>query len=615
MWRCCSLWCSSTSALTSPHPNAPQHTRGSVDTDEAGTKSGERPRRSGGRPRAVGEAARSRDAPPRRDRRRAGAGVRRLGPRQCAGGRQLRDRDERVVGSGGGGRLLEVCEAPEMLHALPKALVSARLDVDELPALCGEGEVESLYTLLRRRWRLRPVQAAPRRRRRAAAARWSRGQCRAGTCLLRFLEHPAAGWRALVKQAVRLKRELAARKGGDARAIWQLSTPRPPPALQKEPPRPPSLARPSSPRRPTSTAPRVYGRGLHDQLLEENALAAPIRLVVDDSAPPARRRAALMTVGHVGATEVGSSAELATGGQPRLRVTAEGGTRTRRHSHRGRLPPCSIVARNKKSRASPASSARSSATPPLENHPREAGQLMSSQHLEGRIRRRRWRRRRRRRRRRHHGRRPRRAPPGAPTRAPADDAAAAPAAAEASAPSALATLISLAEGAPCLSLRGAAPFAVGLISGGSAHARAALTAAVRRLECADACIALPTDPSLALSLARRRRLPGVGPQRRGRRRCRRLSNGRRRRGGGADALPREDRRGRQHAIAPREPGAAQGGGNSLRGIAQREPAVVAHPLVLLEVHRLLAEHPFTLAVRRRLHALFDPAARALAFDD
>ena len=55
--------------------------------------------------------------------------------------------------------------------------------------------------------------------------------------------------------------------------------------------------------------------------------------------------------------------------------------------------------------------------------------------------------------------------------------------------------------------------------------------------------------------------------------------------------------------------------NSLRGIAQREPAVVAHPLVLLEVHRLLAEHPFTLAVRRRLHALFDPAARALAFDD
>ena len=47
---------------------------------------------------------------------------------------QLRDRDERVKAAALT-ELLEVCEAPEMLHALPKALVSARLDVDELPAL------------------------------------------------------------------------------------------------------------------------------------------------------------------------------------------------------------------------------------------------------------------------------------------------------------------------------------------------------------------------------------------------------------------------------------------------------------------------------------------------
>jgi hypothetical protein len=177
-------------------------------------------------------------------------------------------------------------------------------------------------------------------------------------------------------------------------------------------------------------------------------------------------------------------------------------------------------------------------------------------------------------------------------------------------------MISLAEGAPCLSLRGAALFAVGLISGGSAHARAALTAAGWAYpERADACIALPTDPSRLLSL------PDAGAYQ----------------GWDRNAEPPPPVRPLQRSAA-REAAAPtpsrekidevlghvsrlanqvqlKEAYNSLRGIAQREPAVVAHPLVLLEVHRLLAEHPFTLAVRRRLHALFDPAARALAFDD
>ena len=590
-------------------------TRGSVDTDEAGTEGRSLLARCCRAPSAkLREAAThhlgviaAAQAPEFAD----------WGLTLLAG--QLRDRDERVKAAALT-ELLEVCEAPEMLHALPKALVSARLDVDELPALCGAGEVETSTRSSAGGGGWAQYSTAP-----AAAAAGGGGEVepwsmsRGYMLLLRFLEHPD-GLAALVKQGW-LKRELAAWKGGRCEGYLAALDAALLSELQKEPSSPAEFGASvvaAPPHLYGSLASTVEGCTI---LLEENALAAPIRLVVDDSAPPARRRAALMTVGHVGATEVGWEflcdrwANLAYGLPPKVNPELVGIP----IAHPAPAPIGCSGKHDLSSRASTvASSARSStAAPALENRPSFVGQLMSMPDLGGRdsaaalaaaeaaaaaaappppaAPRAAW---------------------GADAGAEAGDAAAAPAAAEASAPSALATLISLAEGAPCLSLRGAALFAVGLISGGSAHARAALTAAGWAYpERADACIALPTDPSRLLSL------PDAGAYQ----------------GWDRNAEPPPPVRPLQRSAA-REAAAPtpsrekidevlghvsrlanqvqlKEAYNSLRGIAQREPAVVAHPLVLLEVHRLLAEHPFTLAVRRRLHALFDPAARALAFDD
>ena len=270
-------------------------------------------------------------------------------------------------------------------------------------------------------------------------------------------------------------------------------------------------------------------------------------------------------------------------GQPRLRVTAEGEPRTRRHSHRPPRPRSHRVQRQARSLEPGLHRGIVRKVVDGGAGARESALVCGSAHVDARPR------------------GPRfgdgaggggaaaaaAAPPppaapraarGADAGAEAGDAAAAPAAAEASAPSALATLIHwrrrtvpLARG-PRSSPSASSP--------GSAHARAALTAAGwAHPERADVHRAAHRSVAAPLA-ARRRRLPGwdcsrapplVRPLQRSAargRRCRRPPARRPTRFSAVSRLANQVQlKGVQPAARHR---AAQ-------------PAVVAHPLVLLEV--------------------------------